>query len=191
MKIPWSLGPVLAATFLLNIASGQAPTTSDGPSQFEATLNSFKTAPSIYSGGKGTTHLRIDFNKSSISYELSYSGLSSAVSQAHIHFSQKGVNGGIIVYLCDNTDVTVADGLSVPACPTSGTVTGTITAADVNPSGNPAPVTDFGIAEGDFAALVAAIQHQAGYVNVHTTTYPNGEIRGQLERLHSDAAGKQ
>ena len=132
--------------------------------------------------------MRIDFNNSSISYELSYSGLSSAVTQAHIHFSQKGVNGGIIVYLCDNTGLAPS---GVPACPTSGTVTGTITGPDVNPLDSPAPVTDQGIAMGDFAALVAAIQHQAGYVNVHTTTYPNGEIRGQLERFGSDAVGRQ
>ena len=36
-----------------------------------------------------------------------------------------------------------------------------------------------GIAAGQFAELVAAIRAGAVYANVHTPTYPNGEIRGQ------------
>jgi hypothetical protein len=190
MKVPWSLGPLLAGTLLLNVASGNTPNTSDNPSRFEARLNSFKTAPSLFTNGTGTTQVQIDFNNNSISYELSYSGLSSPVTQAHIHFAQKGVNGGVIVYLCDNTGRAPS---GTPACPISGTVTGTLTAPDVNPPHDILPVTDQGIEPGDFGALVAAIQHHAGYVNVHTTTYPSGEIRGQLERqrFHSDAVGRQ
>ena len=132
--------------------------------------------------------MRIDSTEDSISYQLSYSGLSSPVTQAHIHFAQKGVNGNIIVYLCDNTGLAPA---GTPACPDSGTVTGTATAADVNPPKNPLPVTAQGIAPGDFAGLIAAIEHNAGYINVHTTNYPNGEIRGQLKWLRSDAHARQ
>jgi hypothetical protein len=186
MKVPWSLRPLLAVTFLLSVASGHAPNTSE--SRFEAKLNSFKTAPSLFTNGTGKTQVRIDFSNNSISYELSYSGLSSPVTQAHIHFSQKAVNGGIIVYLCDNTGLAPS---GVPACPNSGTVTGTLTAPDVNPPNSPLPVTDQGIAFGDFAALIAAIQQHAGYVNVHTTNFPSGEIRGQLERVRADAVGRQ
>ena len=175
-------------TFLLNVASGNAQNTSDSHSPFEATLNSFKTAPSLFTNGKGTTRVRIDSDGDSVSYELSYSGLSSPVTQAHIHFAQKGVNGGIIIYLCDNTGLAPS---GVPPCPNSGTVTGTATAADVNPPHNPLPVTTQGIAPGDFAALIAALEHNTGYVNVHTTNFPNGEIRGQLKGFRSDAAGKQ
>lgn len=188
MKVPSSLGSLLAVTFLLNVASGNAQNTSDSHSRFEAVLNSFKTAPSLFTKGKGTTRLRIDSDEDSISYEMSYSGLSSPVTQAHIHFAQKGVNGGIIVYLCDNTGKAPS---GVPPCPNSGTVTGTLTAADVNPPNNPLPVTTQGIAPGDFGALIAAIEHNTGYVNVHTTDFPSGEIRGQLKRFRSDAVGNQ
>jgi hypothetical protein len=92
MNVPSSLGSLLAVTFLLNVASGSAQNTSDQHTRFDATLNSFKTAPSLFSTGKGTTQVRIDSDADSISYELSYSGLSSPVTQAHIHFAQKGVN---------------------------------------------------------------------------------------------------
>lgn len=183
MKVPSRLGSLLAMTFLLNVASGSGQNTSNSPATFEATLNSFKTSPSLSTGGKGTAEVRIDSEMNSISYELSYSGLSSPVTQAHIHFAQKGVNGNIIVYLCDNTGLAPR---GTPACPNSGAVTGTLTAADVNPPKNPLPVTSQGIAPGDFAGLIAAIEHNAGYINVHTTTYPSGEIRGQLNRFRSN-----
>ncbi|WP_263354386.1 CHRD domain-containing protein [Acidicapsa acidisoli] len=188
MKVPWSLGSLLAVTFLMNVSSVNAQNPSDSHSRFDATLNSFQTSPSLFTNGKGTTQVRIDREAGSISYELSYSGLSSPVTQAHIHFAQKGVNGNIIVYLCDNTGLAPS---GTPACPDSGTVTGKVTAVDVNPPKNPLPVTDQGIAPGDFAALIAAIEHNSGYINVHTTTYPAGEIRGQLKRFDRDDFGRR
>jgi hypothetical protein len=109
---------------------------------------------------------------------LSYSGLSSGVSQAHIHFGQRPVNGGIIVFLCDNTGKAPQ---GVTACPNSGTVAGTITAADVNPANDPEPVTAQGIAAGEFAGLLGAIEHGDAYGNVHTSNFPAGEIRGWLK----------
>jgi hypothetical protein len=177
MKASLNLGSLLAVALLLSVSSAHAQNASDNHARFDADLNSFKTSPSLFTKGKGTTEVQIDEESKSITYKLSYSGLSSAVTQAHIHFAQRGVNGGIIVYLCDNTGL--APG-GTPACPDSGTVTGKVTAADVNPPNNPLPVTDQGIAPGDFAALVDAIEHDTGYINVHTTTYPAGEIRGQL-----------
>ena len=35
-----------------------------------------------------------------INYTLNFSGLSSAIQQAHIHFAQAAVNGPIIIWLC-------------------------------------------------------------------------------------------
>jgi hypothetical protein len=181
------MGSLLAVTFLLSVPPGDAQDRSGDQLRFNAELNSFKTSPSLFTNGKGTTEVRIDRDSESVSYTLSYSGLSSAVTQAHIHFSQKGVNGGIIVYLCDNTGLAPS---GTPACPDSGTVTGKVTASDVNPPKNPLPVTDQGISPGDFAALVAAIEHNAGYINVHTATYPAGEIRGQLRPAVPGAFGR-
>jgi hypothetical protein len=63
-----------------------------------------------------------------------------------------------------------------PACPTttSGTVSGTIAATDVI-----GPTTQ-GFQADDVASLERAIQAGVTYTNMHTPTFPNGEIRGQI-----------
>lgn len=61
-------------------------------------------------------------------------------------------------------------------CPaTEGTVTGVIDAADILPA-----VPDRGIEAGAFEEFVKAIRAGHTYVNVHTTKWPGGEIRGQI-----------
>jgi CHRD domain-containing protein len=73
--------------------------------------------------------------------------------------------------------VFLCGGGSKPACPASGTVTGTIVPADViGPSGQ-------GIAAGEFAELVRAIRNGATYANLHTEMFPGGEIRGNIRRV--------
>jgi len=54
-------------------------------------------------------------------------------------------------------------------------VTGTIAASDVI---GPVPQ---GVGPGDFDKLVQAIEAGEAYVNVHSSRFPDGEIRGQIE----------
>ena len=112
----------------------------------------------------------------SLDYTLTYGGLSSHVQQAHIHFGQKSVNGGIVVFLCTNLGNGPA---GTQACPESGTVSGTITSAQVG-----AGAAAQGITTGEFAELVDAIRAGVAYVNVHTDNHTGGEIRGQLGHRH-------
>jgi hypothetical protein len=53
-------------------------------------------------------------------------------------------------------------------------VTGTIIATDVR------AITAQGLAAGEISELIRAIKHGATYANVHTATFSNGEIRGQI-----------
>jgi hypothetical protein len=107
-----------------------------------------------------------------LDYKLSYSGLTSAATQAHIHFGQRHVVGGVMAYFCSNLGNAPA---GTPACPQGdGTVSGTITADGVvGPEGQ-------NVTPGDFNALVAALTSKTGYANVHTTKFPAGEIRGEI-----------
>ena len=111
-----------------------------------------------------------------IQYELSFEGLVAPVTQAHIHFGQRHTVGGIIVWLCQTTGTQAPEAVrsSTPACPSEGTVTGTITPAQVLAQDAQ------GFAAGDFDELVRAIRHGAAYANVHSEKFPNGEIRGQV-----------
>jgi hypothetical protein len=83
------------------------------------------------------------------------------------------------VFLCSNLGNGPA---GTQACPAAGgTITGTITAANVT-----AGAAGQGIAAGEFAEFVNAIRAGATYVNVHSTNRPGGEIRAQLEDDHDD-----
>lgn len=130
-----------------------------------AALTGFQEVPAISTAAQGQFQARLD--ESMIEYELSYSNLQAPALFAHIHLGQRGVNGGVIAFLCG--------GGNKPACPTpGGSVSGTITAADiVGPGGQ-------GIAAGEFEEALQAIRSGNTYANVHSTLFPGGEIRGQI-----------
>ena len=167
----------VALTVLLMAASVLHAGEAVSPSRFAASLTGYQEVPPVFTEGNGSLNVKVSSDGTMLFYELRYSGLSSSVTQAHIHFGQQPINGGIIVFLCDNTGKARH---GVPACPNSGTVKGTITATDVNPPLDPEPVTGQGIAAGDFAGLLGALGHGDAYGNVHTSDFPAGEIRGWL-----------
>jgi hypothetical protein len=126
--------------------------------------------------GTGQFRAQIDEDRQEISYRLSYTSLEGTVTQAHIHFGSKSQLGGISVFLCTNLGNGPAGTQACPAAP--ATISGTITPADVIGPGAQ------GIGAGEFAKLLDAIRADATYVNVHSTKYPVGEIRAQLEHQH-------
>ena len=138
-------------------------------------LTGYEETPSAVSTtGNGTFNARISNDNSQIDWELSYADLEGAVQQAHIHFGQKSVTGPISVFLCTNLGNGPAGTQPCPAPP--ATISGTITAADVTNLAN-----ERGISAGEFDELLAAIRAGATYVNVHSTRWPGGEIRSQID----------
>jgi len=144
----------------------------------KASLDGFQEIPAISTTGEGTLDLRIDDDAETIEYELSYRNLEGiapfvtdgVVGASHIHVGATATTGGVSAFLCG--------GGGKPACPASGTVTGTVTAADIV-----GPALQ-GINAGEptaFAEFVRAIRAGYTYVNVHTTRWSTGEIRGQIQ----------
>jgi hypothetical protein len=137
-----------------------------------ATLAAQNEVPSVISDAKArfTATVKAD----SIQYRLQFMNLTDDTLFAHIHVGQFFANGGVAVFLCNNTNT----GPVPQTCPKgSGTITGTITAADViGPAGQ-------GVDAGEFAAVLRAIAQGDAYVNIHTTPFPGGETRGQLFQI--------
>ncbi len=157
---PWS-----AFIAMLAIA---APAAARAEGSFDARLSGFQEVPSISTNGNGQFRASVVGSGADlrIEYELSYRGLSTPAGAAHIHFAQRAVAGAISAFLCG--------GGNKPACPAEGTVTGTIRAGDVVGPANR------GIAAGELEELVRAMRAGVTYANVHSTQYPDGEIRGQI-----------
>jgi len=132
-------------------------------------------AATIITDATGTFTATIN-NDATLSYTLTYKNLSSAVQQSHIHIGATKISGNISIFLCTNLGNGLAD---TPACPDdathSGTVSGTVSAADVT---NLAAAQ--GVPAGDFKDVVRAIVSHVTYVNVHSVNHPSGEIRGQI-----------
>src|SRR6266705_906986 len=109
-------------------ASPVAKSDDEDEVRLRATLLGFEEVPAISTAASGKFRGEISGDGSSISYTLSYSGFPATTptspTVAHIHFGQRGVAAGVSAFLCG--------GGGKPACPSqSGTVTGTVVAADV------------------------------------------------------------
>jgi hypothetical protein len=174
------VGAIVSAALLgtLPVPTVQADDDDDddnGKRNFRVRLNPFQEVPSVSSVAKGEFRLRISRDGQSMDYELSYSGLEGTVRQAHIHLGQTHVNGGVSVFLCQ-TAVNLDPTGRAPTCPQSGSVTGTLTAANMVATGTPQ-----GLAPGDFAELVKAIRAGVTYANVHSSVFLGGEIRAQIK----------
>lgn len=142
-------------------------------------LTGYQEVPSVSTTASGDFNARISNDGSRIDWELSYADLEGAVQQAHIHFGQTGVNGGISVFLCTNLGNGPAGTQPCPAPP--ATISGTIFAADVSPNiPATAAARTQGINTGEIGELIKAIRAGATYVNVHSTLWPGGEIRSQI-----------
>jgi hypothetical protein len=146
----------------------------DSPARVRAVLVGLQEVPSVSTTGIGRFDAAIDAASSTITYRLRYDALEAPILQSHIHFGQFSVNGGISVFLCSNLGNGPAGTQTCPEGPAE--ITGTIVAADVlGPEAQ-------GIAPGELAELLTAVRRGAAYVNIHTSAFPGGEIRGQLVR---------
>jgi hypothetical protein len=168
MKKFAALGVALLA--LLGASSYAVASDDDDDGDFQARLIGYSEVPSISTVARGTFRAQVQGEgaMTTIDYVLSYSGVEGVTANAsHIHLGQRHTNGGVSAFLCGGGD-------KPPCPPTAGTVTGTIDAADViGPAGQ-------GITAGQIDELVRAMRANSTYTNVHSTTFPGGEFRGQI-----------
>src|SRR5262245_56403401 len=143
-------------------------------------LTGYEEVPSVSTAANGRFNARIAKDGSKIDWELSYSALEGAVQQSHIHFGQAGVNGGISVFMCTNLGNGPAG--TQPCPPPPAVISGTIMAADVSPNiPATAAARTQGINTGEMDELIAAMHAGSTYVNIHSTLWPGGEVRSQIQ----------
>jgi hypothetical protein len=122
---------------------------------FTGTLSGANEVPPVTTDATGTFTMELD--DSSVQYRLEVRSISN-VTAAHIHSGAAGANGPARVTLFDEPTTGPRDGVLAE---------GTFSAADVTGT--------------DFDALVAEMESGNAYVNVHTTEYPDGLIRVQID----------
>lgn len=87
------------------------------------------------------------------------------VKAAHIHSGEQGQNGPIVVTLFK---------------PTPKMVSGLLSEGDITASNLEGPLTAKQLSD-----LLSSMHSMELYVNIHTTQYPEGEIRGQISNSTS------
>jgi CHRD domain len=167
---------LVAAVAVVSIAAVVATTAvAGGGREISEELEGFQEVPAVSTAAEGKFKAKVRGDE--IRWELRYEDLEGDVTQAHIHFGQRSVNGGISVWLCGNPDPpnNVNPPPGTQLCPPDpARIRGTTTEDEVvGPSGQ-------GIAATEFDELLEAIRAGVTYANVHSTMFRGGEIRGQL-----------
>ena len=135
-------------------------------------LVGYEEVPAVSTTARGRFWAWVDTKANTLTYKLTYDALEGDVTQSHVHFGQMSVNGGVSFFLCSNLGNGPAGTQPCPVGPAE--VSGVITPdLIVGPAGQ-------GIEAQAFAEVVDALRNGIAYVNVHSTKWPGGEIRGQL-----------
>ncbi len=171
------IATALGALFATGIASAD--------DKIRATLKGFNEVPSVSTDASGTFEATISPNGDAIDFEITYTGVQGTVTQSHMHVGQRGVNGGIVLWICGTaTNPEPANGGNTNVCTSpNGHFTGTWTGANMQ------NLATQQLATGELDEVIAAIRAGVAYVNVHSNLSPGGEIRGQVRANHRDHDG--
>ncbi|MGA7141061.1 MAG: CHRD domain-containing protein [Nitrososphaeraceae archaeon] len=131
--------------------------------KFITSLTGDQEVPPSGSAAKGSAWFKP--NNDSMWYIIDVTGLDT-VMEAHMHIGKSGQNGDPVVMLFH----------SGPTGPLNGTlIQGSFSAAEL-----------YGPMSGKTISYLLDKMNKGGaYVNIHTGSFPNGEIRGQISRVNS------
>ena len=166
---------LVVSVFLATAAAVSAPTIRAQQEVFAATLTGPQESPPNVSTATGSATVTLDLALMTMRVQIDFTGLSSNTTAAHIHAPTTTAFTG-----------TAGVATVVPAFPgfplgvTSGTSDSTLDLTQAS-SFNPAFVTaNGGSVAASAAVLIGAIEQGKSYLNIHTTNFGGGEIRGFL-----------
>jgi hypothetical protein len=154
-----------------------APTAYADTITFTATLSGALEVPPSGSPGTGFTTVVLNTTANTLFVDVTFSGLTTGTTASHIHCCVaspfQNANAGVATQ--------VPSFINLPMGVTSGSFTQLLDLALAS-SYNPAFITAEGGTVPDAeAALVAGMENGESYLNIHTTQFPGGEIRGLLD----------
>src|SRR5215213_1448939 len=152
------LGIIIASTYN-NQATAQMMENPD----FDARLTGASEVPPVQTNASGFADLDVEMEEGQrvIDYHVYVSNID-RVTQAHIHQGNSSENGPIIVPLFNASTPT-------------GPVTGQLAEGHITPANFVGPLQGKQLDD-----LIALMQNETAYVNVHTEQNPQGEIRGTV-----------
>lgn len=133
---------------------------------FGAHLSGGEEVPAVDTNATGQAIFQLSKDGSELRYRLNVANIEDVVA-AHIHLAPAGTNGGVVAWLYPDQ----APGQLVPGRSQGTLAEGTITEADLVGA----------LAGESLEALVEHMRDGGAYVNVHTSQFPGGEIRGQIQ----------
>jgi hypothetical protein len=144
-------------------------------SAFVATLSGPNEFPANNSAGTGTVIAVVDFDAFTLELDVHFSGLSGTTTASHIH----GLTDQPLTGLANVATMTPSFA-GFPTGVTAGDYSHTFELTDAA-SYNPAFISaNGGTISGASNALFQGFAQGRTYLNIHTTAFPGGEIRGFL-----------
>lgn len=151
---------------VISIATlGLAACDSDPQEKYVAELRGSNEVPANSSSAIGRVVLLVSRDASYAEYSVEANGLSAGIQGGHFHRGAAGTNGGVILSFFFNS---------------SGVATNSVTPGTTDLEINKAIART--ITKAQLDVILADLRAGNLYANVHTPTYPGGEIRGQMIR---------
>jgi hypothetical protein len=132
---------------------------------FRARLSGDQEVPPVETNARGQASFQLDKDGSSIKFRVVLANIEN-VTAAHIHAAPFGVNGPVVVWLYP---------LGPPAELLQGKTNGILAQGVISEDDLVGPLEGLELSD-----LLDLLQSGGAYVNVHTSQFPAGEVRGQI-----------
>ncbi len=154
----------LAVALSLLVTLGTVAALADSPS-FGAHLAGRNEVPVVDTLAQGQAHFKLSEDGTQLEYKLIAANIENIL-QSHIHVGPAGENGPVVAFLYPDAPPAVL----IPGRFNGVLAEGIITADDLR-----GPLAGMSL-----DVLLAEMEAGNTYVNLHTSQFPGGEIRGQI-----------
>jgi hypothetical protein len=158
------LSTAFAAIIIMSVTAAGLINSASAQQEFTIKLSGSNEVPPVNTAGTGMATFQLSPDGKSLKYELDLMNMK-GVMGAHIHSGKAGENGPVVAGLFN----------AAMTGPPTGAVNGQLSKGTITSVDLKGPLADKQI-----PYLVHLLKTGGAYINVHTSQYQNGEIRGQV-----------